>query len=389
MQSAVIKAAKLGCIAAVVLTTGCSTIQSLNPFTGRTKTKAPPAALVEFTNSMALRTAWQVSIGGAEQFIFSPVQAGGSVFAASANGTVTRLDAATGRAEWRIDAGSKLTAGVGADADNVVVAGQKGVLLAFDGAGRQRWKGQASSEVLSAPVVGGGLVLIRSVDNRISAFDLASGTRKWSVQRSVPVLTLRNAPGMTIDQQIAYVAMPGGRLLALTLNTGAVLWEAAVGDPKGATELERISDTSGAPVVVGRDVCAVAFQGRVACFDVANGAPRWSKPLSSDVGIAADERFVFAADEHGVMSALTRDSGASVWRNTQLGYRRLSAPASFGRAVAIGDAQGYIHFLSREDGAFLSRTQPDKGAIIAAPVVAGANLVFQTQSGTVVALTTE
>jgi outer membrane protein assembly factor BamB len=389
MQSAVINAGKLGCIAAVVLMTGCSTIESLNPFSGRSKNKNPPAALVVFKNSMAVRTAWQVSVGEAGQSIFSPVQAGGSVFAASANGTITRLDGATGRAVWRISAGAKLTAGVGADANNVVVAAEKGVLLAFDGDGKQRWKAQASSEVLSAPVVGGGLVLIRTVDNRISAYDLASGTRKWAVQRTVPALTLRNAPGMTVDKQIAYVAMPGGRLLALTLNTGAVLWEAAVGDPKGATELERISDTSGAPVVVGRDVCAVAFQGRVACFDLANGAPRWSKPLSSDVGVAADERFVFAADEHGVVQALTRDSGASVWRNTQLGYRRLSAPSSFGRSLAVGDAQGYIHFLSREDGAFLARVQPDKSAIIAAPVVAGANLVFQTQSGTVVALTTE
>jgi outer membrane protein assembly factor BamB len=393
MHSAVIHLAKtgarLGCVAFVIALTGCATIEEWNPFSGKSKTKTPPAELVEFKSSMAVRTAWEASVGDGEKFIFSPAQAGDGIVVAAANGTIARLDAATGRAAWRINAGMRLSAGVGADEKTVVVAGEKGVILAFDANGKQRWKIQASSEVLSAPTVGADLVIVRSVDNRISAYDAETGVRKWIVQRTVPALTLRNSPGITIDKQVAYVALPGGRLIAVTLRSGAVLWEAAVGDPKGSTELERIADTSGAPVVIARDVCVVAYQGRVACFDTANGAQRWSKELSSDVGVAVDERFLFAADERGAVSALTRDGGVSVWRNSKLAYRRLSVPASFGRAVAVGDAQGYIHFLSREDGAFLARVRADKSAIIAAPVVAGANLVFQTQSGTVVALTTE
>lgn len=378
-----------GCVAAIVALSACATIEEYNPFTGKSKNKTPPAELVEFKSTMAVRTAWEASVGSGEKLIFAPAQAGGGIYAAAENGTLARLDAATGRAVWRINAGMRLSAGVGADEKTVVVAGEKGMILAFDANGKQRWKMQASSEVLSAPTVGAELVLVRSVDNRISAYDAETGARKWIVQRTAPALTLRNAPGITIDKQSAYVALPGGRLIALSLKSGAVLWEAAVGDPKGATELERIADTSGAPVVIGRDVCAVAYQGRVACFDTVNGAQRWSKDLSSDVGVALDQRFVFAADERGSVSAFTRDGGVSVWRNIQLAHRRLSAPASFGRAVVVGDAQGYLHFLSREDGAFLARVRADKSAIIAAPVVAGANLVFQTQSGTVVALTTE
>ncbi len=393
MHSAVINIAKIGarfgCVAAVLVMTGCATIEEYNPFSGKSKNKTPPSELVEFKSSMAVRTAWEASVGDGEKLIFTPAQAGDSIYVAAANGTLARLDGATGKAAWRIDAGMRLSAGVGADEKTVVVAGEKGMILAFDASGKQRWKMQASSEVLSAPTVGADLVLVRSVDNRISAYDAETGARKWIVQRTVPALTLRNAPGITIDRQVAYVALPGGRLIAVTLKSGAVLWEAAVGDPKGSTELERIADTSGSPVVIGRDVCAVAFQGRVACFDTGNGAQRWSKELSSDVGVAADERFVFAADERGSVSAFARDGGVSVWRNSKLAYRRLSVPVSFGRAVAVGDAQGYIHFLSREDGAFLARVRADKSAIIAAPVVAGANLVFQTQSGTVVALTTE
>ncbi|HYD81514.1 MAG TPA: outer membrane protein assembly factor BamB [Paucimonas sp.] len=380
-------AARLACAGILIALGGCSTLSSLNPFA-----KAPknaPAALVDFKPTMSVRTAWTASVGNSDEFVFSPALAGDSLYAASANGTIMRINPASGQQVWRTAADMRLTAGVGSDGNTVVVAGEKGVILAFDGNGKLRWKAQASSEILSSPAVGQGVVIVRSVDNRITAYDAESGNRRWFVQRSAPALTLRNAPGITIAGPAAFVALPGGKLVALALNNGAPLWEAAVSDPRGATELERIADTAGSPVVLGREVCAASYQGKVACFDASNGAPRWSKELSSDVGVAVDERFVFAADEHGVVTAFTRDSGASMWRNNKLANRRLSAPVSFGRAVAVGDRQGYVHFLSREDGAFLARVATDGSAIVAAPVVTGSGIVFQTKAGQVVALTTE
>jgi outer membrane protein assembly factor BamB len=62
---------------------------------------------------------------------------------------------------------------------------------------------------------------------------------------------------------------------------------------------------------------------------------------------------------------------------------------SYGRAVAVGDYQGYVHFLSREDGAFLARAATDGSAIASTPLVAGSNLIFQTQNGTVTAIAVE
>jgi outer membrane protein assembly factor BamB len=382
-------AATLACAGIMIGLAGCSTLASLNPFSSKSTSRNPPAALVDFKPTMNVRTTWSTSIGSAGAFAFSPALAGNSVFVAATDGSVARMDAASGQTIWRTNAGLPLTAGVGSDASTVAVAGEKGVLLAFDAAGKLRWKAQASSEILSAPAVGQGLVIVRSVDNRIAAFDAESGVRRWVAQRTTPALTLRTAPGIAIEGPMAFVALPGGRLVALTLNNGAPVWEVTVGDPRGATELERIADTSGVPVVVGREVCAVAYQGRIACFDAITGAPRWAKQFSSDVGVAADERFVFAADEHGVVNAFARDSGASVWRNNKLANRRLSTPASFGRSVAVGDREGYVHFLSREDGAFLARTSIDGSMIVGTPAVAGSNVIFQTQKGAVVALATE
>jgi outer membrane protein assembly factor BamB len=266
---------------------GCS---SLNPFARKSEPRDPPASLVEFKSSLAVHTAWTTTIGSSGTFIFSPAFANGSLFVAAADGSVARINPGNGRPEWRVSAGMPLTAGVSSDGNTVAVAGEKGAVLVFDGEGKLRWKAQASSEILSAPAVGQGLVIVRSLDNRIVAFDADSGARRWTVQRSVPALTLRSAPGIVIGNSTAYVALPGGKLLALTLANGGPRWEAVVGDPRGATELERIADTSGLPVLLGREVCTAAYQARIACFDAASGAVRWAKELSSDVGLGADER---------------------------------------------------------------------------------------------------
>jgi outer membrane protein assembly factor BamB len=255
--------------------------------------------------------------------------------------------------------------------------------------GKALWKEQLSSEILSSPVVGHDVVVARSIDNRIVGVDAKSGAKKWTVQRATPALTLRLSPGMAVSDKDVIIAQPGGKLASLLLATGAPRWEVEVGVARGATELERVTDIGGVPVVYGSDVCAVSYQGRVGCFDLATGSARWTRDLSSEVGVTVDERFVFAADDKGALQAFNRDGGASAWKNDKLSYRRLSTPVSYGRAVAVGDYQGIIHFLSREDGSFLARAATDGSPVIGAPQVAGSNLIFQTQNGTVTAIAVE
>ncbi|WP_394777705.1 outer membrane protein assembly factor BamB [Undibacterium sp.] len=375
-------------IAALLAMAGCSTISKYNPFSSK-ENKHPPAELHEFKQTMAIKQAWSASVGSADIYVFAPAQGGDFIYAAGADGTLVKLEATSGRSVWRINAGMPLTAGVGANADTIAVVGQKGFVMAFDNNGKQRWKVQASSEVLSTPAVGQGLVIVRSVDNKISAYDAETGTRKWIVDRPLPALTLRTVPGIAITDQLAVVALPGGRMAAMSINNGGLRWETAVGDPKGATELERVADVSGTPFIAGREVCAVSYQGRVGCFDLVSGVVRWTKNFSSEVGVSVDERFVFAADDQGAVSAFSRGAGASEWKNDKLSHRRLSAPISFGRSVAVADSFGYVHFLSREDGSFIGRISTDGSQIVSAPLVAGADLIVQTKSGAVVALAAE
>lgn len=379
---------KLVGVGVLALMAGCSTLNSLNPFASKPKGNQP-APLAELKGSMAVRTAWKLDIGKSNSYLFSPALAGTSVLVAGGEGAIARIDAATGRPLWRIKAPTALSAGVGTDGTILAVGGVKGTVMAFDMDGKKLWTTQGSSEVLSSPAVGQGMVVVRTVDNRIVGLDARTGEKKWTVQRPSPPLTLRNAPGMVIAGKDVIVAQPGGKLVSLIIATGAPRWEIAVGESRGATELERVTDIGGTPVVVDSDVCAVAYQGRVGCFDLMTGTARWTKELSSDVGVAVDQRFVFASDDKGAVNAFNREGGASAWKNEKLGYRRLSTPVSYGRAVAVGDYQGYVHFLSREDGAFLARAATDGSAVTAVPLVAGSNLIFQTQSGTVTAIAVE
>ena len=379
---------KLVGIGMLAMMAGCSTLSSLNPFASKGKGNQP-AKLVELKGSMAVRTAWKLDMGKADNYVFTPAIVGNTVVLAGAGGALARVEAASGRQMWRIKTDTGLTAGVGSDGSLIAVGGTKGMILTFDMNGKALWKAQASSEVLSSPVVAEGVVVVRSIDNRIVAFDVVSGKQKWVVQRVSPPLTLRGAPGMVVVGKEIIIAQPGGKLLALNLATGAPRWETAVGEPRGATELERITDIGGAPVLFDSDVCAASYQGRVGCFDVATGAPRWTKELSSNVGVAVDQRFVFAVDDKGAVSAFSREGGASVWKNDKPGFRSVSTPVSYGRFVAVGDYQGYIHFLSREEGVFLARAALDGSAVSGTPLVAGSNLIFQTQNGTVAAIAVE
>jgi hypothetical protein len=172
----------------------------------------------------------------------------------------------------------------------------------------------------------------------------------------------------------------------MDLATGALDWEGSVATPKGATELERVTDIVGEPAALGREICAAAYQGRVACYDALSGNQIWTREMSTLSGVAFDPRYAFVSDDKGAVHALDRGNGRSIWKQDRLAYRRLSLPLPLGTEVAVGDLQGYVHFLARESGAFLARAATDGSAIRAAPIKLPDGFLVQTQNGGLYAL---
>lgn len=333
------------------------------------------------------RVAWSVSLPGAGVG-FQPVVVGDSLFAAARDGTVVRVDPASGRVQWRSNAGQPLIGGVGSDGETTVVAGRDGSLIALDRDGAPKWSVPSGAEVVTVPSVALGLVLVRTSDNRVAAFDADTGKRRWTFQRQGPPLVLRQTSLIAMDASAAYVGLPGGRLVSLSLAAGALRWEAAVAMPRGSNEIERIADVVGSPLLSGREICAVAFQGRAGCFDTSSGRARWARDLSSSSGLDLDASLLVVPDERGDVQAFSR-SGASVWRQDKLRRRGLSAPLLTSRFVLLGDSTGLVHALARDDGAIAARLATDGSAIVAAPVAAGGFAIVQTGAGAIFALGVE
>lgn len=355
---------------------------------GSDKPTLLPAELTEFKAGVELKRQWEASVGAAAPYEFSPATDGQAVFAAGRGGAVVKLDIASGKEIWRIDAGQTLSAGVGVGEGLVLLGTPKGEVLAFNGeTGAAVWKTRIAGEILTPPVAVGGAVAVRSNDGKVALLEAKDGKVRWANSRVLPALTLREQGHLALGDKAVYAGHAGGKLAALSLANGAPLWEANIALPKGATELERIADVVGPLALDERLICAAAYQGRVACIDRITGNGVWARELSSQRGVDMDGRFVYASDDHGAVLAFESARGGNAWKQDKLRDRNLSSPVAVAdRYVAVGDFQGYVHLLNREDGAFAARLGTDGSPIHGVMIPLKSGLVVQTSGGAIHAL---
>ena len=346
-----------------------------------------PAPLQPIKPRVDLRVLWQGRVGPAERSVFAPALDEGQICATGADGSVAAFAVADGRVLWREPALKRASGGVGAGAGLVAIGGPDGEVAVLTRAGKPAWQTAVSSEVLAAPRIDGGLVIVRTTDGRIFGLEVDGGRRRWVYQRpAAPTLALRSHAELTVARGAVFAGFPNGRLVGLDARTGAVGIDVAVALPRGATELERVVEVASAPAFEGGQVCAVAFQGRVACFDAQRGTQTWGRDISGSAGLDMDARAVYVVDEASAVHALDRTGGASLWRQGALRLRALGAPRRIGQVLVVGDYQGHVHLLDPEDGSFVGRIATDGTAIVAAALPIDRGFVVQTRGGGVYAI---
>ena len=344
-----------------------------------------PTPLTEYKPGLSASIAWKAQIGKGSGIGFVPEVVGSIVYAAAADGSVGKFDLASGTPVWVSKVDKKLLAGVGSDGKTTAVVTSDGTVVALDDNGQIKWRTRASSEVTVPPVVGLGVVVVRSGDYRVQAFNAETGERIWSVQRPGPALALRAPARMLLLEGLVISAIPGGKLIAINAVSGDVQWEGTVALPKGSTDLERVNDVVGLPALSGTLLCAVAFQGRVVCFDIAAGGRTvWSKDFSSSVGLGSDAAQLYVPNEHDAISAYGLKNGGLAWRQDALRNRKLTSPAVLSGAIAVGDLEGFVHFLSPADGQLLARILVGGGAIQAPLVSTPQGILVQSGDGLLV-----
>jgi len=369
----------------------CDTVKgTYNSWFGASVPAAKPAELVQFSSTVTPRIAWQSNVGAADKTVFFPAVSGNIVWAAGASGQIAALAANSGAVSARFEAGQRIASGVAAAGSLVAVGTTRGEVLAFSSSGKALWKAQLPGEILAPPAIDGDLVVARSADGTLYGLDAASGKRRWVYQRAAPSLSVRSHAGVVITRGLVIAGFPGGRLIAVSVANGGAAWDGIVTLPKGATELERVADVTSPPVVDDVRACAAAYQGRVVCFDAARGTAIWGRDISSFSGMGADNRNLYITDDKNAVMAIDKTNGSSVWKQDKMSGRGVSRPLALGRYVVVGDYQGYVHLLSRDDGSFAGRIATDGSQIAAAPVALDiSTFLVQTRNGGVFAISVQ
>ena len=342
--------------------------------------------LVDFEKQFSLRTLWSESVGDGVDPYFNrlrPAVSNGRVYAADKTGVVEAFDLETGDTVWQVKTEQPVSGGVTVAGDTILLGTKKGQLLALDSAnGEQRWAADVSSEILAPPAAGEGKALARTTDGKLFAFDIVTGERAWFYDRTVPSLTLRGTAAPVIAPGGVFSGFANGKVAAFVLADGRLAWEQRITSPTGRSELQRLVDSDTTPLMFNDAIYIAGFNGNVIALNLLSGETLWSREMSTYLDMAADfgKLYVVHGDSH--ISALDRNTGALIWTQKDFFHRNITAPVVFGDYLVVGDYDGYLHFISREDGSHVTRQSIDGSGIPVAPIVADDKLVVLATDGT-------
>lgn len=350
---------------------GCGTMADPRQWFGSDDPALEPAELVDFTAVVQPRQIWSMDIGDVSEGLnrLKPVVDAGILYVANAEGELFALEADTGRQIWKVETQLPVSAGPGTAEGILAVGTAEGQLVVFDAQnGEELWRRDLSSEILAVPAIGDDVVVVHAGDGKLFGLDAASGEQLWIYDHKVPVLTLRGSSSPVISGGSVHSGLAGGKMISLSLDSGEIEWERHITVPSGRSDLERMVDVDADPLVYSGTVYGGAFQGDVAALGEGSGKVFWKRKISVYNNMAVNWQQLAVTDAQGFVWSLDPDTGAARWRQKALMNRSLSAPALQGDFTVVGDFEGYLHWLSSEDGALAAR-QRVGDAIVAAPLV--------------------
>jgi outer membrane protein assembly factor BamB len=341
---------------------GCSTISGWFDFDDEDDPKQP-AELMDIDETVKIKKLWSHGVGNGQGDGFYKIQpaiSGDTIYIAAADGDVEAFERRSGDRIWDVELDLPLSGGVGVYGDALLLGSSDGYVIKVDAnSGEVQWTTRLNGEVMSSPQSNGSMVLAHTLDGKLQGLDFATGEVVWTYDSNVPVLTLRGSSTPVVNGNVAYVGFANGRVQAFDIATGGILWDVRVAIPQGRSEIERVVDIDGTMSLLGGELYVASYQGRIVAINVSDGRKLWQNNVSSFSGVSQGFGNVYVADEDGTVSAYQRSGQGVRWQQAALAYRGLSRPTPVSSYLAVGDKEGYVHFLSQVDGEFVGRVKAD------------------------------
>ena len=341
---------------------GCSTIGGWFDFDDEDDPKQP-AELMDIDETVKIKKLWSHGVGNGQGDGFYKIQpaiSGDTIYIAAADGDVEAFERRSGDRIWDVELDLPLSGGVGVYGDALLLGSSDGFVIKVDAnSGEVQWTTRLNGEVMSSPQSNGSMVLAHTLDGKLQGLDFATGEVVWTYDSNVPVLTLRGSSTPVVNGNVAYVGFANGRVQAFDIATGGILWDVRVAIPQGRSEIERVVDIDGTMSLLGGELYVASYQGRIVAINVSDGRKLWQNNVSSFSGVSQGFGNVYVADEDGTVTAYQRSGQGVRWQQAALAYRGLSRPTPVSSYLAIGDKEGYVHFLSQVDGEFVGRVKAD------------------------------
>ncbi|MCG3462440.1 outer membrane protein assembly factor BamB [Xenorhabdus bovienii] len=377
----------VGLVASVLLA-GCSSEQD-------TLAMSP---LPKVENQFNPRVIWDKSVGsGVGQYYshLSPVWQGSTVYVADRTGVVKAFEVDTGKELWATDLSEKagflssrlpalLSGGLTVSGEHLYVGTEQAKVIALDTTnGKVEWESSVAGEALSRPVVSDGLVLIHTGNGLLQALNETNGSAVWSVNMDTPSLSVRGESAPAVAYGAAIVGGDNGRISAVLMSQGQLIWQQRISQMTGSTEIGRLNDVDMTPVISNNIIYAIAYNGNLVAMDMRSGQLIWKRDIGSVNEMVVTDDHIFIVDQNDRILSLRKSDGVTLWTQSDLLHRNLTAPEMYNGYLVVGDAEGYLHWLNMADGKFAAQHKVDGSGLLSRPVVAGDKLMVQAKDGKV------
>lgn len=350
-----------------------------------------PLPLVELDEKeVRFEKQWRSNAGKGQDDRYSrltPVIIDENIYTTDIKGCVRAFSREDGKRLWQTKLKVEASGGIGQAMDKLVLGTYNAQVIALDvETGDELWRSKVTSEVLSAPQGNSDVIVVQTSDGRVAGLNAEDGTERWHYDSNLPVLTLRGTSQAIVRGDKAFVGFANGKMAALDMNKGTPLWEQRIAIPKGKTDLDRVVDIDGSPLLNGELLFASSYQGRMMAMSASNGRPLWAVEASTANNLSSDGDAIYLSEGNDTIRSLNIGDGSERWRNEQMLRRTLNGPIVVDyEYVLMADEKGYVHVLSVEDGRYLGRKRVDRDGVRSPMLVSDETFYILDNSGNLTA----